>query len=78
MHRTDSPFDAPDTFGSHTGLARLTQSVIEGRSLTMSMRILGALAVFCGLVAAAAPDASAQLTMAQVTGIQRCQDALDL
>ena len=44
----------------------------------MSMRILGALAVFCGLAAAAAPDASAQLTMSQVTAVQRCQDALNL
>jgi len=44
----------------------------------MSMRILGALAVFCGLMAATAPDASAELTMTQVTAVQRCQDALDL
>ena len=44
----------------------------------MSKRILGALAVLFGLAAATAPDASAQLTMSQVTAVQRCQDALDL
>ena len=44
----------------------------------MSMRILGALAVVCGLAAATAPAASAQLTLPQVTAVKRCQDALNL
>jgi hypothetical protein len=75
--RADPPFAASRRLGCHIHLAQLAPPVIEGRGLTMSIRVLGVLAMSLGLVAFVAPPASAQLTLAQVTAITRCQDALN-